>query len=325
MSQLAFTYEVASWQVRVHRRLDGPPMGGGMYCPDGHVITCAHVVSPAGQRPDGPVYVSFQHARRHEPIAAVVADNGWWPASGEGELYGDVAVLRLTVPPPQEAAPAPLRWLPEGVKAPHSFHTYGYPQPHVLGGVPMRGTIVGYAGQEWLSLLADPDGQGWRPGFSGSPVWDVQQGGVVGIVVVHDSPRSSGDRAGTDGARNAYAIRMEVLGEYWPALKPKIVRALPTDSERLEDLLEIGPIAGELPTVAEASVYALGVARSRYVSAENPEPPYVPRARLDAEIQDRLDAGERFIVAVGDSKSGKSRSMAEALRRLRPLTPGLLT
>ena len=245
MSQLAFTYEVASWQVRVHRRLDGPPMGGGMYCPDGHVITCAHVVSPAGQRPDGPVYVSFQHARRHEPIAAVVADNGWWPASGEGELYGDVAVLRLTVPPPQEAAPAPLRWLPEGVKAPHSFHTYGYPQPHVLGGVPMRGTIVGYAGQEWLSLLADPDGQGWRPGFSGSPVWDVQQGGVVGIVVVHDSPRSSGDRAGTDGARNAYAIRMEVLGEYWPALKPKIVRALPTDSERLEDLLEIGPIAGK--------------------------------------------------------------------------------
>jgi len=319
MSQPVVSYETAPWQVRIRREPKGLPVGGGMLCPDGHVVTCAHVVSKGTGRPAGPVYVEFQHADQHDPIQAFVVEGGWHPAAGEGGERGDVAVLRLTATAPSSAVPAPLRPAPENVDKPHSFHAYGYPIPHDRGGVPARGRIIGHAEMEWLSLLADHDGQELDPGFSGSPVWDVELRGVVGIVVLRDVPRSSGDRGGTKGPRNAYAIRMEALGGYWPALQPKVVRSLPADSESLEDLLEVArPAGGGLPTVAETSVYDMGVTRSKYVSADNPAPTYVPRTWVDAQIQDLLSAGERFIVAVGDSKSGKSRSMAEMLHRLRP-------
>jgi cellulose synthase operon protein C len=318
VSQSAFTYERARWQVRVHTGLGEPPAGGGLYCPDGHVITCAHVISPSGERPAGPVYVSFQEAGSHELIPAVVADDGWWPPSGKGNLRGDVAVLRLTAPAPAEAEAPPLCRSPEGVRVAHAFRAYGYPPRYALGGVPVRGKIVGQAEIEWLSLLADVGGQGLHPGFSGSPVWDVELGSVVGIVGLCDIPRFTGDRRG-DGSRTAYAIRMEAIGQYWPPLQPAIVRALSSDNETLSDLLEVGPTDdGALPAVIETSVYDMGVTRSKYVTADNPTPEYVPRSRVDAEIADLLEAGERFVVAVGDSKSGKSRSLAEMLHRLRP-------
>ena len=312
-------YERAPWQVRIRRARDDLPVGGGMYCPDGHVVTCAHVVNAKCERPDGPVYVEFQHAGAHDPIPAVVVEAGWFPPAGEGDLRADVAVLQLMgeVPATATAMAVPLRPSPEGVTTTHSFHTYGYPGRHVRGGVPARGTIIGSAEFEWLSLQAN--GQELDPGFSGSPVWDVELGGVVGIVVVRDRPPSSRDPGARAGSGSAYAIRMEALGGYWPALQPKVVRNLPADRGSLEDLLEVGLLpSGELPTVAETSVYDIGVTPSKYVSAENPHPPYVSRHWVDRQIQDLLDAGERFIVAVGDSKSGKSRSMAEMLGRLRP-------
>ena len=60
----------------------------------------------------------------------------------------------------------------------------------------------------------------------------------------------SGDRGGAADGSNAYAIRMEALGRYWPPLQPMIMRALPADSKALEDLLAIGLTAdGGLPTV----------------------------------------------------------------------------
>jgi len=305
-------YEMAPWQVSIRLEPGKPPVGGGMYCLEDHVITCAHVVDEDGRRPDGPVYVTFQHAAKHAPIPALVAEGGWFPRPEEDVGGQDVAVLRLTAPAPESATPAPLRTSPAGVSVAHTFHTYGYPRLHPVGGVPVRGTIVGQAEFEWLSLAADAIGQELDHGFSGSPVWDVQLSGVVGILVVRE-------RRGAVGGSNAYAIRTETLGVYWPALQPKIVAALPEDSERLEDLLAVGLTAdGGLPAVGETSVYDMGVTPSKYVTAENPTPAYVPRSRVDGEIQDLLELGERFVVAVGDSKSGKSRSLAEMLHRLRP-------
>ena len=318
MNQPGVNYESAPWQVSIRRAPDQPPVGGGMYCPDGHVLTCAHVIRRDGKRPDGPMYVTFQHLGEHEPIRALVADSGWSPPRGEGRLYGDVAVLRLTAPAPEGAAAPPLRPAPEGVRAVHAFYTYGYPDLHEVGGVPARGKIVGRAEFEWVSLLADEGGQGLDPGFSGSPVWDVDLEGVIGIVVLRDVPRSSRDRGGVADTRRAYAIRMEVLGTYWPTLQPAIVRTLPGGGS-LEDLLEVGLTSdGGLPAVGETSVYLMGVTPSKYRTAEKPKPPYVSRQWVDAEIEQLLGAGERFILGVGDSKSGKSRSFSEMLHRLRP-------
>ena len=265
------------------------------------------------------MYVTFQHLDEHEPIPARVADSGWSPPKGRGRLEGDVAVLQLTEPAPAGAAAPPLLRAPEGVRTPHSFHTYGYPDEHSQAGVPARGTIVGRAERQWVSLLTGEGGQGLDPGFSGSPVWDVDVGGVVGIVVLRDVPWSSSDRGGFADTRRGYAIRMEVLGTYWPALQPAIGRHLARDGKPLEDLLEVGLTPdGELPAVGDTPVYHMGVTPSKYVTAEDPQPPYVSRRLVDAEMERLLGTGERFIVAVGDSKSGKSRSFAEMLHRLRP-------
>jgi tetratricopeptide (TPR) repeat protein len=326
MGQPTIAYEDGPWQVRIRRKLGGQPVGGGMFCLDGHIVTCAHVVAPKSKGPDGhpaynrpagPVYVEFPHAPAPEPIPAVVVDGGWFPPSGEANSCGDVAILELQGPTPAGVDAPPLRPSPRGVVKEHDFYAYGYPDRHSLGGS-ARGKIVGYAEGEWLSLLADARGQSLEPGFSGSPVWDVDLGGVVGIIVLRDVPRSEADRGGRSDPENGYAIKIEALGGYWPALQPQ-VNALPAESESLEDLLQLGLAAdGELPTVAATSVYAMGVSPSKYVSEQNPEPTYVPRARIDRQVRELLDAGERFIVAVGDSKSGKSRSMAEMLHRLRP-------
>ena len=314
MSGLGVAFDRASWQVRIRTRLEDEPIGGGMFCGDGYVVTCAHVASETDEPPAGPVYVEFQNAPPHDPIPARVAEGGWIPKSrGDGGVRGDVAVLRLDGEVPVGAAPAPLRASPVGMAVSHDFHAYGYPSAHATGGVPARGKIVGPAELEWLALEAREVGQGFDQGFSGSPVWDMELGGVVGIIVVRDLPPSADDRGSLTDPRTAYAIRTEALATYWPQLQDKITAG---SADRLDELLEVGPASdGLLPKVADVNFYLLGVTPSKYGSAQSSDPGYAPRTWVDAELRQLLTLGEqRFIVAVGDSKSGKSRSTAQALR-----------
>jgi cellulose synthase operon protein C len=74
--------------------------------------------------------------------------------------------------------------------------------------------------------------------------------------------------------------------------------------------------SGRLPTVGEVPPYGIvGVSPSKYLERD-PDPPYVRR-----DIDERLDEAlvqQRFLVLVGQSKAGKSRSAFEAMRRLFP-------
>src|SRR5262245_25410721 len=116
-----------------------------MLCADGHILTCAHVVSDTHDTPTGPVYVEFQHADPHDPIPAHVVPGGWHPARGDDSA--DVAVLELGAAPPAEAEPAPLRTTAAGVLG-HTFRTYGYPRAHARLGTPAEGRVVDHAGAE---------------------------------------------------------------------------------------------------------------------------------------------------------------------------------
>jgi tetratricopeptide (TPR) repeat protein len=73
---------------------------------------------------------------------------------------------------------------------------------------------------------------------------------------------------------------------------------------------------GQLPRLSALSPYRLGVSPSRYGSDEQrSDDPYVSRV-----IDDRLDqalASKHFVLVVGDSKAGKSRTAYEAAARLR--------
>jgi non-ribosomal peptide synthetase-like protein len=73
------------------------------------------------------------------------------------------------------------------------------------------------------------------------------------------------------------------------------------------------------PTVAEAPIYGVvGVSPSIYLQRD-PDPPYVRRA-VDEQLDQALER-QRFVLVVGSSKAGKSRSAFEAVRRRFPASP----
>lgn len=208
---LESTIERPPWLLRIRRSASEAPVGAGIFVGERHIVTCAHVVmAQAGPTPLAEtVYVEFQYAEPHQSIPARVVEGGWHPDPNNGT--GDVAVLELQLPPPQDAMPAPLCSTEVGVWD-HRFRAYGYPRGHEETGVPSRGVVIGAAGVERLQLQSDSAlGFALERGFSGSPVWDVDLAAVIGMVVTRDRPRGDGG-----DPRTGYAIPVEVIGRYWP-------------------------------------------------------------------------------------------------------------
>ncbi|NEA53055.1 tetratricopeptide repeat protein [Streptomyces sp. SID13666] len=209
------------------------------------------------------------------------------------------------------ARPAPLRTTGTGTWD-HRFRAYGYPAEHRRQGVPVRGEIIGHAGDEWLQVEAGPHaGWGLEQGFSGSPVWDVNIEGVVGMLVARDKVVAV-DR------RTAYAVRVETVARYWPGLAPFIRDTTTTElRDRLESLLWL-PLTGDgaIPRVDEVDPHDIGVSRSKYSDLREGAP-YVSRRPQDDQLDAYL-AEERFVVLAGRSKAGKSRTLYEALLRTMP-------
>ncbi|MFE9771734.1 tetratricopeptide repeat protein [Streptomyces sp. NPDC005931] len=297
--------------MSIRRGRDDNPVGAGLLVTPRQVLTCAHVVRPgtAPGVPTDPVYVQFQFARHHDPIAATVVPEGWHPAGGHDT--GDIAVLELAGPAPAGAAPAPLRTTDPGTWD-HRFRAYGYPKEHPREGVYARGEIIGQAGDDRLQVEASPHA-GWalEQGFSGAPLWDMNSQGVVGILVARDS-------VGKVDRRTAYAIRVEALARYWPPLAAHVRDATTEETRgRLESLLWV-PLTeeGEIPRVDQVDPYDIGVSRSKYSSGPD-DAPYVARRQQDGELDAAL-ADARFVVLAGRSKAGKSRTLYEALRRTLP-------
>ena len=81
--------------------------------------------------------------------------------------------------------------------------------------------------------------------------------------------------------------------------------------------------SGRLPTVSEVSPYRLGVSRSAYASDEpGRDDPYVRRREADDRLREAISRSEsRFIILVGESKSGKSRTVHEAILERLPESP----
>ena len=101
-------------------------------------------------------------------------------------------------------------------------------------------------------------------------------------------------------------------------------------AREVESYLELAPgRSRRLPRVSEVSPYQLGVSRSSYAPDEaersddaERSDPYVGRQEADGRLREALSSSEsQFIILVGDSKSGKSRTMYEAVRKMLPETP----
>jgi Trypsin-like peptidase domain len=189
----------------------GGCVGTGFLVQGGLLVSCAHVITSAGAPPDGPVTVRFAHLDGQDRPAEVVP--AWW----RNPAQGDIAVLRLVQPPPDQAQP--LR-LAEGVIPERRVRTFGFPS-----NAPAQGqysyAVVGHqltseAGQPLRQLR---DATEITEGFSGAPVLDERTGLVVGMIDSVAPP----DRLAR-GTATAYLTPAERLRTVCPQLPAPGVR-----------------------------------------------------------------------------------------------------
>ncbi|MGH4010850.1 MAG: trypsin-like peptidase domain-containing protein [Pseudonocardiaceae bacterium] len=213
---------VAAPDTAIVRVLDGAgrPVGAGCLVGPRQVLTCAHVVARALGLPDGDtasaprgdVMVDFPLVApgRHRVGQVEV----WIPT--QPDETGDIAGLVLTEVAPGGTAPARLV-MAEDVWD-HPFRAFGFP-PGRDTGEWARGLLLG-RGTNGLIQGDDDRNSGFSigPGFSGTPVWDEKDGGVVGIAVASEARPS---------ARTSYLLPMKTLVQLWPILGSPILAKCP--------------------------------------------------------------------------------------------------
>ena len=194
--------------VRVKK--DGATIGLGMLVDDENIITCAHVVARAlgiadetPEMPSGKLILDFPYLKRSCEGHVI----HWSPPSIDehsGEV-GDVAVLRLDSKT-QEAQPTPLS--PARPLPGHQFKAVGYPKGYENYGASADGIIKDIlpSGRMQIESLT-VNGVPVQEGFSGTPVWDEELKGVVGMAV----GALKGDRVG-------FIIPAQELRRIWPEL-----------------------------------------------------------------------------------------------------------
>lgn len=164
-------------QVRIFS-VHGDVAGAGFLVAADLVCTCAHVVeealdlpAPVDEAPGGSVNLDFPLlSARPSARASVVS----WRHG-----RADVALLRLDRPV-EGARPVGLV---DGAEVwEHPFRAFGHPNG-ADHGVWVRGTLRAGMAAGLLQMEAHLPGPRVTEGFSGSPVWDDVQGGVVGMTV----------------------------------------------------------------------------------------------------------------------------------------------
>ncbi|MFF5449329.1 trypsin-like peptidase domain-containing protein [Streptomyces sp. NPDC012888] len=197
---------------------DGVPEGAGFRAGQNEVITCAHVVArvlgvpdDTEAAPDGRLWVDFPLAAPGARVPAEV--RSWSPVRADGS--GDIAVLALLADPP---ARAPVARLVEADGTDRRVRSFGFPRDHDDGAWSV-GWLRGATGAGWYQYDTDPASQHRvELGFSGAPVWDVAEGGVVGMVVGADR---------RPDVRTGYVIPTATLRAQWSTLAETALPACP--------------------------------------------------------------------------------------------------
>jgi S1-C subfamily serine protease len=197
--------------VRI-RTADERVVGAGFLVGERQILTCAHVIVQAlglsdhpSDAPQGLVSLDFPLVAPRMLLTARVVL--WYPALADDS--GDIAGLELQREPPVRAevvhfAPAEDVWE-------HPFRALGFPAGYD-DGVWATGRLLGRQATGWV-MIEDVKAQGFAvgPGFSGTPVWDTQLQGVVGMVVAASRPAD---------IKAAFVLPLNVLVAAWPHIEP---------------------------------------------------------------------------------------------------------
>jgi tetratricopeptide (TPR) repeat protein len=194
--------------------------GCGFLVSKSHLLTCAHVVAQALHIPQDTEEMPTATIRLDFPLIAPKAINTarvvfWKPVrsvvSTPPDRSEDIATLELMGDLPDGSRPCPVISLDDLWE--HSFRTFGFPVAHD-DGVWASGLLRAAQTNGWVQI-EDVKNTGYfvAPGFSGTPVWDNDAKGVVGMVVVAEK-RSE--------VRAAFMIPTEILIKAWPILQAEI-------------------------------------------------------------------------------------------------------
>ncbi|NEO98768.1 MAG: trypsin-like peptidase domain-containing protein, partial [Symploca sp. SIO2E9] len=180
-----------------------------------YALTCAHVVaealliSPTTQScPDGEIKVDFPLLNSTNKFSARVVC--WHPQSDldSEEAREDIAVLKLEQLP--DSAQSTRLLLSESISN-NPFKVFGCPKG-VSFGVWATGVLSEQNAKQWIQLQdTRVTGYAIEPGFSGSPVWNEELQGVVGMVVAAEYTRKT--------AKVAFMIPVQILVKAWGNLE----------------------------------------------------------------------------------------------------------
>jgi tetratricopeptide (TPR) repeat protein len=184
--------------VRIYAS-SGAIVGAGFLVGKRRVLTCAHVVPGDVQEvPADEVRLDFPLI---EPECKLTARVVHW------NTERDVAGLELSDAPPADARP--VRLVTADDLWGHAFRAFGFPAGYD-DGVWTSGVLRGRTGGGWVQIEDVKEPGYWvQPGFSGTPVWDEQFDGVVGMAVAADTDRAT---------KAAFMIPARMLIKSWSEL-----------------------------------------------------------------------------------------------------------
>jgi tetratricopeptide (TPR) repeat protein len=193
-------------------------IGLGFFVDESHIVTCAHVVTDVLDLPDYPSEAPSEALTVDFPFFPAAAELTahvikWHPRTNNGGRINDIAGLVLDKGKP--VAP-PARLLHGRALFDHAFWAFGFTRKY-SNGIWSHGKI-GPSLPNGRVQVENLKGQGLsvERGFSGTPVWDEELNGVVGMVVeasLREDPRL------TDvGEGIAFLMPADVLLEGWPEL-----------------------------------------------------------------------------------------------------------
>jgi hypothetical protein len=244
---------VRVWSVR------GDVVGAGFVAGPDTVATCAHVVAEAlgtdpysAAPPDAPVQLDLPLlGDGAEPPRVTGVVDRWLPISSDGT--GDIALLRIREPLPPGARMPPLRgsaglW-------DRAYRALGFPDG-AWDGVWSSGRLRAGQGTGWVQLQSSPGEQAVVGGFSGSAVWDIEAGAVVGMTVAADRGATS----------TAYLVPVDRVLGLDPELLPCPYQGLAPFTEELaayffgrdRDIERLAEAIGRTPLVALAGPSGAG-------------------------------------------------------------------
>ncbi|MFF3503778.1 trypsin-like peptidase domain-containing protein [Streptomyces sp. NPDC003247] len=303
-------------QIRDRR---GEPVGLGFLVTDELALTCAHVVDAA--LGTAPGTEPADHARIEVALPLLRSPAGSTPdsaAAGAPHVTarvehrvppqpsgaGDVAVLRLSAVVPGSR---PVRLVDEPDVWQHPARVFGFPVGRP-GGVWHSALLRARQADGWIQADLAEGGYRVSGGFSGSPVWDEELKGVVGMMALAEEGEPPA----------SYLIPAAGLLDAWPALRPLV---LPPSPFRRLSAFEEADAAVFHGRVAESDAVARMVAAERWTAIVGPSGSG-KSSLARAGVVPRLRPDGTSVIVLRPS-AGSTPTAGLALELLSLLEPGL--